>query len=328
MKVNSLNLKIGIFFVFIFSFFLLKAQTCCSGGIPLSNNIGLAILEKGTTQIGISYDYNNLNTLNNGSENLDDNARLRITHSVLMNVSYAITDKFSVEGLLTWVNQRRKITQFGNENLDQTSGIGDGLILLKYSFPKFTGKNTILNLGVGTKVPFGSSTKKSNQGIVFNADLQPGSNAWDVIYWLSISKSFNFRPSFNVSSRFIFRSTGTNNSYFGDSTYEFGNEFQTFLGFSDQFLLFKTTASPSISFKYRNVRQDKIGGFNLENTGGNWVSVIPNFSINIKPTIVFFTKAEIPIYNNVDGTQLTPTYRLTSGILFTIASKKDFLILN
>jgi len=324
-----MNFKLFLLFLlYVLQFNVIKAQTCCSGGIPLSNNIGLAILEKGTTQIGVSYDYNNLNTLNSGSDKLDDNSRLRITHSILVNASYAITDNFSVEGLLTWVNQRRKITQFGNENLDQTSGIGDGLLLLKYNFPNIIGENIAINIGVGAKIPLGSSTQKSNQGITLNADLQPGSNAWDVIYWSSISKSFNFRPSFNVSSRFIFRSTGTNNSYFGDSTYEFGNEIQAFIGFSDQFLLFKTITAPSLSFKYRNAKQDKIGGFNLENTGGNWVSIIPNFSINIKPNIVFSTKAELPIYSNVDGTQLTPTYRLTSGILYTIAPKKELLILN
>ncbi|NOR27235.1 MAG: hypothetical protein GQ540_01770 [Lutibacter sp.] len=323
-----MKLKIIFTLVSIFAFNSIIAQTCCSGGIPLSNNIGLAILEKGTTQIGVSYDYNNLNTLNNGSDKLDDDSRLRITHAILMNVSYAITNKLSVEGLLTWVNQRRKISQFGNENLDQTSGIGDGLLLLKYNLPNFIGKNTTFNVGVGTKIPFGSSTEQNNQGITLNADLQPGSNAWDVVYWSSITKSFNFRPSFNISSRFIFRNTGTNNSYFGDSTYKFGNELQAFLGFSDQFLISKTTVSPSISFKYRNAIQDKIGGFNLDNTGGNWLSVIPNFSINISSNLVFSTKAEIPIYSNVDGTQLTPTYRLTSGILFTIAPKKEMLILN
>ena len=323
-----MNFKLALLLVFGFLSTFIYAQTCCSGGIPLSNNIGLPILEKGTTQIGISYDYNNLNTLNIGTKKLEDNSRLRITHSVLANISYSISDRFSVEGLFTWVNQRRKITQFGNENLDETSGIGDGLLLLKYSFPNLIGENTFVNVGIGSKIPFGSSTKKNNQGITLNADLQPGSNAWDIIYWSSISKSFSFRPSFNISSRFIYRSTGTNNSYFGDSTYKFGNEIQAFLGFSDQFLLFKTTTSPSISFKYRNVTQDKIGGFDLENTGGNWVSIIPNFSINMNQNLVFTTKAELPIYSNVDGTQLTPTYRLTTGILFTLTPKKEFINLN
>ena len=305
-----------------------NAQTCCSGGIPLSNNIGLTNSEKGTIQIGLNYDYNNLNTLNNGTETLDDDARLRITHSVLVNLGYAISNRFSLEGLFTWVNQRRKITQFGNENLDQTSGIGDAILLIKYTFPNAIGENSSLNLGIGAKLPLGSSTETNNQGITLNADLQPGSNAWDIIYWSLISKKFNFRPSFNVSTRFIYRSTGTNDSYFGSTTYKFGNEFQVFLGFSDQFLLFKALSAPSISFKYRNAIQDKIGGSNLDNTGGNWIFIIPNFSIHITSNLLFSIKAELPIYSNVDGTQLTPTYRLTSGILFKIKPKSDFINLN
>lgn len=302
-----------------------NAQTCCSGGIPLSNNIGLPLLEKGTIQLGLNYDYNNLNTLNNGSEKLDDDSRLRVTHSVLLNSSYAITDNFSVEGLFTWVNQRRNISQFGNDNLDQTSGIGDAVLLLKYNvtkhLPKLIGKNSSLNFGIGTKIPLGSSTEANEQNITLNADLQPGSNAWDVLFLTSFSSSFNFRPSLSFSARAIYRSTGTNKTYFDNTTYKFGNEFQSFLSFSDQFIFLKSIINPSLSFKYRNAQLDQQGGFNLDNTGGNWISVIPNFSINITPNIAFSTKAELPLYNNVDGTQLTPTYRITTGFLFKIKPK-------
>jgi len=55
-------LRVFLFSVFFNFIFLAYAQTCCSGGIPLSNNIGLTSLGKGTLQIGINYDYNNLNT--------------------------------------------------------------------------------------------------------------------------------------------------------------------------------------------------------------------------------------------------------------------------
>ena len=160
---------------------VINAQTCCSGGIPLSNNIGLETSEKGTIQLALNYDYNNLNTLNFESEKLDDNSRLRITHSVLFNAGYSITDNLSAEGLFTWVNQRRKISQFGNENFDQNSGIGDAIILLKYNFKNAIGKNSALGLGLGTKIPLGSSTEKNSEGIAYSADLQPGSNAWDIV---------------------------------------------------------------------------------------------------------------------------------------------------
>ncbi|WP_242203908.1 transporter [Aestuariivivens insulae] len=284
--------------------------------------------DKGTLQLALNYDYNYLNTLNFESKKLDDNSRLRITHSILLNIGYAITNNLSAEGLFTWVNQRRKITQFDNENLDQTTGIGDAIFLLKYNFKNAIGENSHLALGIGTKIPLGSSTQKNSDGITLNADLQPGSNAWDLIYWFTTSKNFNFRPSLTISSRLIYRDTGTNNSYLGDSTYQFGEEFQSFLSFSDQFPLLKTITNPSVSFKYRNARQDKINGFNLDNTGGNWLFIIPNFSINITPTISFSTKAELPIYSNVDGTQLTPTYRITSGLLINIHKKTEAININ
>ena len=323
-----MKLKTFILFLSLFNTSIIIAQTCCSGGIPLSNNLGLATLEKGSFQIGLHYDYNNLNTLNSGTQKLNDDSRLRITHSVLLNTGYSLTNNLSIEGLFTWVNQRRKITQFGNENLDQTSGIGDAVLLLKYNFKNILGKNSTINLGAGAKLPIGSSTETNNQGITFNADLQPGSNAWDILYWFATSKNFDFRPSFIVSTRFVYRSTGTNKSYFGDSTYKFGNEVQSYLQFSDEFLFLKTLISPSISIKYRGASQDKISGFNLENTGGKWISVIPSFIINVSQNLAFSTKAEIPIYGNVDGTQLTPTFRLTTGFLYKIPRKKNNLILN
>ena len=62
---------------------------------------------KGILQLGLNYDYNNLNTLNAGSERLDDNSRRRITNSILLGVGYAFSDRFSVETLFTWVNQSR-----------------------------------------------------------------------------------------------------------------------------------------------------------------------------------------------------------------------------
>lgn len=318
-----------LFHIIVFSnISIISSQTCCSGGIPLSNSIGLPILEKGSIQIGINYDYNNLNTLNAGTETLNDNSRLRITHSILFNTSYSITNNFSVESLFTWVNQRRKITQFDNQNLDSSIGIGDAILLFKYNLKNVIANNSDLILGLGTKVPLGSSSETDSRGILLINDLQPGSNAWDIIYWLSASKQLNFRPSLNISGRLIYRNTGTDNEYLENSTYKFGNEFQAFLSFSDQFILFKTLVNNSLSFKYRNTVKDKTGGGELDNTGGNWLFIIPNLSINLTPSIVFATKLELPLYSNVDGTQLTPTYRITSGILINIKPRQRLLNLN
>lgn len=298
------------------------SQTCCSGGVPLSNNLGLSNGGKGEFVAGLNYDYNNLNTLNAGTEELDDDSRKRITNSVLLNIGYAITDRWSVETLFTWVNQTRTITQFGNENFTETSGIGDAVLLFKYSIPELLGKRTLLNLGAGTKIPFGKSDLLNDQGIQLTADLQPGSGAWDVLGWISASKGLNFRPSATLSATATFRFTGVNNSYLNNTaTYEFGNEIQANLGYVDQFFMLNTLFNPGIVFKYRKAYEDIIDDIGIPNTGGEWVFIRPELGVQLSPQINMVSRVELPLYSNVIGTQLTPTVRFTIGAIIRIKNK-------
>ena len=300
------------------------SQTCCSGGVPLSNNLGLPIEESGIWQFGLNYDYNNLNTLNAGSTKLDDNSRQRVTNSVLLSVAYSITDRFALETLFSWVNQTRTITQFGNENFTETSGIGDAVLLAKYAFPETLGSNSAVSLGFGAKAPLGRSDLTTEDGFLLTADLQPGSGAWDALGWLSLSKNFNFRPSATFSGNFIYRSTGVNNSYLNNtSTYEFGNVFQANVGYTDQFLLFNTVFNPGLIFKYRNASEDKINTNTLPNTGGEWVFLRPELSVHIVTNFLVTLRLELPLYSYVVGTQLTPTTRFTAGVYFKLNNRNN-----
>jgi hypothetical protein len=299
------------------------SQTCCSGGVPLSNNLGLPNEGKGVFVVGLNYDYNNLNTLNSGTEELDDDSRQRITNSVLLNFGYAITDKWSVETLFTWVNQTRTITQFKNENFTSTSGIGDAVFLVKYTLPDVLGKRTFLNLGIGAKAPLGKSDILNDQGIQLTADLQPGSGAWDGLSWLSVSKGLNFRPSATLFATATYRFTGVNNTYLNNTaTYEFGNEIQSNLGYSDQFLLGITLLFPGLIFKYRKTYEDKINDIGIPNTGGEWIFVRPELGVQLSPKINVVSRVELPLYSNVVGTQLTPTVRFTFGITLKLKTKQ------
>lgn len=312
----------------VFSLFtsIIFSQTCCSGGVPLSNNLGLANEGKGSFSIGVSYDYNNLNTLNFETEKLDDDSRKRVTNSVLFNVGYAFTDQLSIEGLFSWVNQTRTISQFGNENFTETMGLGDAVFLLKYVMPNILGSATLLSIGAGAKAPFGESDETTAQGIQLTADLQPGSGAWDGIGWLSFSKGVNFRPSATISSSATYRFTGVNNSYLGSSSYEFGDALQINLGYTDQLLVAGTIVNPGLVFKYRKAFDDKIDDIVLPNTGGQWVFVRPEVSVQISPEISINTRFEIPIHSNVVGTQLTPTSRLTAGVFIKLNKRKNNII--
>ena len=287
-----------------------NSQTCCSGGVPLSNNIGLPILEKGILQIGVSYDYNNLNTLNEGSKKLDDRNRLRITHSLLVNFGYSITNNLSVEALVPWVNQRRRILT--NNTLSKSSGIGDAILLTRYKL--LDNNNWTFSLGGGIKLPTGATDKKNDLGIVLNADLQPGSNALDGVFLTSISKQFNFRKSLTFSSRLTYRKTGVNNKYQKVNNYKFGNETQFFVSVADQFFLFNQVLNSSLTLKYRQVLKDKINDKGISNTGGEWVFISPSLSLDLIENVRLSSSLELPVYSNVEGIQLTPTYRFNVGL--------------
>ena len=65
-----------------------------------------------------------------------------------------------------------------------------------------------------------------------------------------------------------------------------------------------------------------IGGFDLPNTGGEWVFIVPSFGVTFGGNVMALVQANLPLYSNVEGTQLTPSYRLTAGVVVTLAPKQ------
>ncbi|MDH3795411.1 MAG: hypothetical protein OER83_00915 [Flavobacteriaceae bacterium] len=302
------------------------AQTCCSGGVPLSNNLGMANEGAGTWQIGLNYDYNNLNSLFASSEKLDDNSRRRITHSILWNTSYSLTNHWAFEVLFSWVNQIREISQFSNLNVTETKGIGDAVLMATHTWPSLLGEATNLVLGFGAKAPLGKSDLSSDEGFQLTADLQPGSGAWDGIGYMSLFGQ-GFRPTATWTGSVLYRLTGKNTSYLNNtSTYEFGNVLQGLVGYTEELLIGSVLFNPGVVVKYRHAKQDQINDFDFPNTGGEWIFLRPELTFSISPATQLKSQWELPLYSNVDGTQLTPTSRLTFSLLFQIRSNKNINI--
>lgn len=304
-------------YYFLFSFFFfpifLTGQTCCSGGVPVSGNLGLPASQKGTLQFNLSYDFNNLNTLKSGTTVLDDKSRNRTTHSILLETGYSFSNRFSLDAFFSFVKQERLINDV---DFTSTQGIGDMIILAKYQLIK-SEKNNLL-IGGGIKIPIGASDRKNKIGIPLNADLQPGSGAFDFIGWGQWTRPLEVRPSFQFSSILIYSYKGKNNSYLGNSLYQFGQEISWSLGIADQFLLAKKIMNPSIQVRYRNAQPDLFEKGILPSTGGNWIFLKPGISMLWTPQVSVETNVELPLLANIEGTQVTPTIRWTIGFFYKI----------
>ena len=289
------------------------SQTCCSGGVPLSGNIGFEGASKGTLQMEVSYDLNYLATLKTGSEIYEDGTRQRTTQSLLIKSGYSITNWLAFDALFSYVFQERKITFEEEVNQVRTSGIGDAVLMTKFILLSMAKTGSELQLGIGPKLPLGLSDLTNKQGITLNADLQPGSGSWDAITWAYYARQFVHRPTRVASVRIVGRFNGVNRDYLGSQTYKFGNSVQFYVGLGDQLIWGKQIFSPSLSLRYRYAGLDQISGHQLDNTGGQWVNILPALSWHLSPRSILHIIPEIPLYSNVGGTQLTPTFRLQIG---------------
>ena len=300
----------------------LIAQTCCSGGVPMASNIGLPSSEKGTWQFSLSYDLNVLETLKDGKTVLDDDTRKRTTKAILSQIGYTVSDKVSVDLFLSHIQQIRELSPIGlPTNSDETTGLGDAVLLLKYKFYKN------YQIGIGVKAPLGDSDKRNSIGLRLGADLQPGSGSWDMLYWFNGSESLKFRKSMALSGTIIYRVSGENKNYLGSQVYKFGNEFQAIIGIGDRFVIGSKTIDPSISFKYRKSVADQTNANNSQlrevpSTGGEWIFIRPAVSLNLNSTVSLQTTLELPIYANLVNTQVTPTYRVNIGAFITLKKQK------
>lgn len=312
--------KSWVFTILLLSLTQAQAQTCCSGGVPLSNNLGgLPLSTQSTWQFSFSADLNVLRSLKEGSIELDDDSRQRKTFSFLLKSSYSFTDKLFIESLITWVQQERSINQpNGFTDYDRTRGLGDLAILINFNYLSF-GKFKFI-AGAGPKMPTGRADLPDADGLTLNSDLQPGSGAWDGIILHRIQGSGNSRPSQLYFLNLTYRQTGTNSEYLGNQQYRFGNEYQMLLGISDQFLVASELFSVGLNVRFRSVKGDQFNHQPMPNTGGRWLFIMPVIAWNILPNLSINLNGEFPLYTYVEGTQISPSFRINGGIYFSFSN--------
>lgn len=296
----------------------LNSQACCSAGSPLLGSLEVSTAYSGDLQVGLTYGLNVLEDVFSGSTRLDDDFRERTVNSFILEANYGISQRFSVSALFTFINQSRNISTYGNlsSNLN-TSGLSDGVFLLKYNIiPLSIIDQLELTIGAGVKLPIGRSTLRSD-GILIPADMQPGTGSWDGILWGYASKGFVPVIPLNVFLNVSYRANGANNR-FGESFqqgYSFGNELFINLGAgyrTDTFLDF------TVMFRYRNTSHDTFDGAEVPNTSGNWLYLVPGINGKLSDNFTARLGAQVPLYRNLNGTQLTTSYTASIGLFYNI----------
>ena len=294
-------------------FFSLKipafAATCSCAGAPLLTSIDTSATEQGQLFISYATEYHQISDLVSGSDNVNDETdRDRNSFSQVLSASYALTDRWAVSGLVSYVKHNRTIgTSFFGKTT--TSGIGDSVILVRYT-PFFITpfSRHEISLGLGVRIPTGDDS--FGNGLVFSEDMQPSTGAFGEIVWTSYSYAFNQAATlqFNTSANYTVNEEN-------DRKYAFGNEFNFTFGFSHAI---GTRFGYSAALRYRTTRADRRFGFEIPNTGGQWLDFIPGIQIAVTDHLNLGLSGRIPIVRNLDGVlQFTTSYAYSFSVSYS-----------
>jgi hypothetical protein len=145
--------------------------------------------------------------------------------------------------------------------------------------------------------------------------MQPGTGAWDGILWAYVSQGFLPQAPLTIFLTASHRFTGINDRYGSQQRgYKFGNETLVNVGGG-----YRTDeVDVSIILRFRHVRADRFGGFEIPNTGGWWLSAQPGVNISTLENLSTRVALHVPLYRNLNGIQLTTTYGVTISLFYVL----------
>lgn len=298
----------------------LSAQTCSCAGAPLLSSQTSGTSSAGNLLFGITYDYHDISSIYTGNSRLDDETVTRTTQSVLLEANYGITDRLSISSTFSFVSKNRTTglhTSSGGTPVT-TNGIGDGVFLLRYIIhPQSIWSPYHIAVGAGTKVPFGTTSLTRN-GLAMNADMQPGTGAWDGVLWSYVSTGFSAGSTHSLFISNSYRHTGSNERFSSTDNYRFGNELIVNLGFFDQLV---DNLSYMLTLRFRSTSSDQLNQNIMPNTGGKWLNIVPDLNYSFSENISVRLSGQIPIYQYLNGTQPTTSFALSSSLFISFNNR-------
>ncbi len=316
-------MRLTLLFLLIISLSIsqLSAQTCCTAGAPVSSFYGIQSGVKNTWTLNLGYEFKAINLLIDQNERLVNDPRKRSGQSLSAKIDYILNNNWSFSAVLPLVQQSRQ-TVSANES---SIGLGDLLLVSQYQF--FKKNDYTLGLSGGIKIPIGQRSHTDGSAIFLSPDMQSGSGSIDWIARINMIKEHFLFPFLTSAFEFSYRDNGVNDSFgstsnFAGRRFGFGDEWVSMLSFNYQWITSKGNFIPDLSFRYRhqarNVEENSTG----PNSGGNWWSLPLGISFQPDPQKSLRLYTEIPLFQQLNGLQITTSFTVGVQLRYTLNNKK------
>jgi hypothetical protein len=275
-----------------------NAATCSCSSVPLLGSMESTSPGSKTWFFSSSYEFHDISDLYSGTDEVnDETGRDRESQSLLLEASYGINDKWSVTGLISRVEQKRKIGQ-------------GSTTMVKYA-PKRVGlfSRNGLSFGFGTRIPTGDDDQ--TDFVRLAEDLQPSTGAWSAVFWSQYTHAFSQSANTQIFAAMSYSANGEN-----DRDYRFGDELSVSAGASHKF---GNRWGLGADLGYRKTDRDERNSVEIPNTGGQWLSLVPAVQYHFSDHLAAKISARIPVWRDLnDSLQFTTSYAYSVSISYLL----------
>jgi len=315
---------ITLVFILCFYFNESSGQGCCSGssGNPIAGGVSSGVLQENQIEFSSNYQYTFSDKFFSGTQdtiNLFDNLN---SDYLFLKTEYGFNKRITLSISAGYYFNK---AQVGGIKPTKSNGLADIII-----FPRINVLNkdmpfnrTEITLGVGVKAPLGTHKDSSliipsiNYWEINPPITQLSSGAYDLLLY-----SF-FLREFKLQKIKIFSSILHINKGFNSLDQKMGN-YSSFAIYISKIL--DNNIGSALQIKAEEIKKMDAGNvWNSEDleasSGSNKIFLIPQLSYSLN-NFSFFGSYEIPLYQNINGTQIGSKEKITFGFSYRFLTKK------
>jgi hypothetical protein len=308
------------------------AMACASCGCSLNSDWGTqGLSNQAGWSADIRYDYLNQNQLRSGTKKISPAVAATTTNS--QTGDYAEIEKFTKSQTITttldynngeaWgvslvapaISRTHSTLGVGGDGYSvgngaydsKSSGIGDIKLIGRY-YGLSEQKNVGIQLGL--KLPTGQKNQTGSTGTAVDPGLQLGTGTIDLI--IGAYYHDNWSDDLGYFGQVLYQ-RALNHSTMDAGSYRTGDSINLNVGVRYEAYEW---IQPTLQVNSRFVKADSGVAADTYATGGTLVYLTPGAIIPVGKSASIYSSVQLPIYQRVNGIQLTPSYIFSVGAKF------------
>lgn len=295
------------FVLLTFTLFLLFSANnlyaqCCGAGNPLGGFGDITEIPTKTLILSPVYKYSYSDQYYTGSDKSDIAPDEMLYNFASIDFLYGISYRLSVQGQVGYFFNKKKIYNNDWKPL-QGFGLGDAALSVKYILLNNVSKKFSVSAQLGSKLPIGVFDQEV-ENVKLPISLQPSSGSFKYNASVIANKSFekfifSFRTMVEIATRIESK----------NFDYKYGNLFLVSF-YSAYKLSNKFSIMTQLRYEYRS-KSIRENNQIVESTGGQVLFLVPQLTYFMTPKIRLSIFPDIPIYKNINGTQITNKFAIS-----------------